>query len=161
MFYQHKKKALASASVFFNEAHLRRMKNDAGLCPMKCGFATCGRGGALRFMFAKQTHHTSFASASYRRSRCFVKCSKPLISRTFHVFGGKNPPFSPLHLFPDLLDLDWRFYANILILYSFCDIILKTKKCSDYIENSRYNRAFKKALEAIFFGIVCYDISNV
>ena len=86
------KKALASASVFFNEAHLRRMKNDAGLCPMKCGFATCGRGGALRFMFAKQTHHTSFASASYRRSRCFVKCSKPLISRAFCVFRGKKHP---------------------------------------------------------------------
>ena len=75
--------------------------------------------------------------------------------------GVKSLPLSPLHLFPDLLDLNCRFYANILILYSFCDIILKTKKCSDYIENLRYNRAFKKALEAIFFGTVCYDISNV
>ena len=43
------------------------MKNDAGLCPMKRAFGTCGRGGALRFMFAKQTHHASVARASYRR----------------------------------------------------------------------------------------------
>ena len=28
-----RKKALASASAFFNEAHLRCMKNDAGLSP--------------------------------------------------------------------------------------------------------------------------------
>ena len=79
----------------------------------------------------------------------------------FVFLGVKNNTLSPLHLFPDLLDLNLRLYVNILILYSFCDIILKTKKCSDYIENLRYNRAFKKALEAIFFGIVCYDISNV
>ena len=59
---------------------------------MQCGFATCGRGGALRFMFAKQTHHTSFASASYRRSRCFVKFSKPLISWAFRAFRGKKQP---------------------------------------------------------------------
>ena len=34
------KKALAKASAFFNEAHLRCMKNEAGLRPMKRGFAT-------------------------------------------------------------------------------------------------------------------------
>jgi len=88
--------------------------------------------------------------------------TKVLVNQGLFVFlRVKTPPFSPLYLFPDLLDLNWQFYANILILYSFCDIILKTKKCNDYIENLRYNRAFKKALEAIFFGIVCYDISNV
>ena len=35
-----KKKALASASAFFNEAHLRCMKNEAGLRPMKRAFGT-------------------------------------------------------------------------------------------------------------------------
>ena len=34
------KKALAIASAFFNEAHLRCMKNEAGLCPMKRAFDT-------------------------------------------------------------------------------------------------------------------------
>ena len=57
--------------------------------------------------------------------------------------------------------LELAILCEYIDLYSFCDIILKTKKCSDYIENLRYNRAFKKALAAIFFGIVCYDISNV
>ena len=35
-----KKKALAKASAFFNEAHLRCMKNEAGLRPMKRAFGT-------------------------------------------------------------------------------------------------------------------------
>jgi len=60
------KKALAKASAFFNEAHLRCIKNEAGLRPMKRAFGTQGRGDALRFMFAKHTHHASVASASYR-----------------------------------------------------------------------------------------------
>jgi hypothetical protein len=34
------KKALAVASAFFNEAHLRCMKNEAGLHPMKRAFGT-------------------------------------------------------------------------------------------------------------------------
>ena len=35
-----KKKALAKASAFFNEAHLRCMKNEAGLHPLKRAFGT-------------------------------------------------------------------------------------------------------------------------
>jgi len=34
------KKALASASSFFNEAHLRCMQNETGLRPMKRAFGT-------------------------------------------------------------------------------------------------------------------------
>jgi hypothetical protein len=63
--YPHQKKALAYASAFFNEAHLRRMKNEAGLRPMKRGFAARkGMGASL---------HASAASASQKPSGfCFT-----------------------------------------------------------------------------------------
>ena len=67
-----RKKHLLWQVLFSMKRTLRCMKNEAGLRPMKRGFATCGRGGALRFMFAKQMHHASVASASYRRRRCII-----------------------------------------------------------------------------------------
>jgi hypothetical protein len=32
----------------------------------------------------------------------------------FGVLGAKNTPFSPLHLFPDFLDLNLRLYLKVL-----------------------------------------------
>ena len=69
---QAQKKALAKASAFFNEAHLAvheascKATHEAGLRPMKRACGTWRELCALRFMFAKQTHHASVASALYR-----------------------------------------------------------------------------------------------
>ena len=58
---------------FFNEAHLRCMKNEAGLRFMKCGFATRRSLCALRFMATKlPLHRSRKASASYSQSECFI-----------------------------------------------------------------------------------------
>ena len=50
-----------------NEAHLRCMKNEAGLRPMKRAFGSRRGSCALHFMATKLPLHTSEASASYRR----------------------------------------------------------------------------------------------
>ena len=75
------KKALAFASAFFNEAHLRCMNNEAGLRPMKRGFsarrrkrgrfsscspkANVSRQRSCRFMFAEQTLHSFYCRGGY------------------------------------------------------------------------------------------------
>ena len=61
-FIQTKEHCSRSALLFGNEAHLRCMKNEAGLRPMKRGFATRRGYCALRFMRAKIAKQ--FASAS-------------------------------------------------------------------------------------------------
>ena len=62
-----KSTARAVLFCFGNEAHLRCMKNEAGLCPMKRAFGSRRSSCALRFMATKLPLHTSVASASYRR----------------------------------------------------------------------------------------------
>jgi len=66
-----KKKALASASAFFNEAHLRCMKNEAAFGyeawlrhteSLKCASL---RGATRRFIRARRVHHIGV-------SRCFI-----------------------------------------------------------------------------------------
>ena len=47
--------------------------------------------------------------------------------------GKKTPPFSPLHLFPDLMDLNQWLYKDILTLKNFFDII-ELKKGGGYME---------------------------
>jgi len=55
-----KKKAKSNFDLaFFNEAHLRCMKNEAGLCPMKRAFGTRRIYRALRFTAAKPSLHAS------------------------------------------------------------------------------------------------------
>ncbi len=44
------KKALAFASTFFNEARQGRMKNEAGLRPMKCGCKCIGTGCCAKYL---------------------------------------------------------------------------------------------------------------
>ena len=66
------KQALAIASAFFNEAHLRCMKNEAGLRPVKRAFGTRRRKSALRFMRASRAHRGNEVAASYLRSKCFI-----------------------------------------------------------------------------------------
>ena len=61
-----KKKHLLRQVLFSMKRTFRCMKNEAGLRPMKRAFGTWRELCALRFMFAKQTHHTSAARASYR-----------------------------------------------------------------------------------------------
>ena len=58
------------------------MKNEAGLRPMKRGFATRKGNTALCFMFAKQTLHGNEVAASYLQSKCFI--SKDGASLTKH-----------------------------------------------------------------------------
>ena len=68
-----KTKSLATWS-FFNEAHLRCMKNEAGLHPMKRAFGSRRGYCALRIMAATPPLHRSRkASASYSRSECFIE----------------------------------------------------------------------------------------
>ena len=57
-------KSIDDVDAFFNEAHLRCMKNEAGLRPMKRAFGTQKRTGALRFMRAKRVLHGGNAAAS-------------------------------------------------------------------------------------------------
>jgi len=47
--------------AFFNEAHLRCMKNEAGLRPMKRAFGTGQSYCALRFTAAKPPLHASLS----------------------------------------------------------------------------------------------------
>ena len=110
------KKALAFASAFFNEAHLRCMNNEAGLRPMKRGFsarrrkrgrfASCSpkanvsRQRSCRFMFAEQTLHSFYCRGGYYPpARAGGACT--LESRFMHrraksspgddVFQGQTP----------------------------------------------------------------------
>ena len=114
----------SSGVLFSMKRTLRCMKNEAGLRPIKRAFGTRRTLSALRFIFAKQMHHASVASASYRRRRCFIKYLKPLTSGGLFVFlGVENILFSPLHLFLNLLDLNLRLYGGILSLYCSYGII--------------------------------------
>ena len=62
-----RKKHLLWQVLFSMKRTLRCMKNEAGLRPIKRAFGTRRTLSALRFIFAKQMHHASVASASYRR----------------------------------------------------------------------------------------------
>ena len=72
---KHRKKTTSLVSwSFFNEAHLRCMKNEAGLRPMKRAFGSRRGYCALRFVArAPPLHRSRKASASYSRSECFIK----------------------------------------------------------------------------------------
>ena len=70
--HRKKTKSLETWS-FFNQAHLRCMKNEAGLRPMKRAFGSRKASSALRLMATKLPHHRSRkASASYSQSECFM-----------------------------------------------------------------------------------------
>ena len=62
----------------------------------------------------------------------------------FVFLGVKSTPYSPLHLFLDLLDLNQRIYANILNLYGFCGII--KKKGGKNYEYTIYCRGMENSL---------------
>ena len=84
---KHRKKTTSLVSwSFFNEAHLRCMKNEAGLRPMKRGFGTRKTSRALRFTATKLPLHTSVASASYSRSECFIVIREQIRTATLEMF---------------------------------------------------------------------------
>ena len=60
---------------------------------------------------------------AYRRDY-IESCAEVLDFEGLFVFlGVKNTTLSPLHLFPDLLDLNLRLYENVLKKKNFYDII--------------------------------------
>ena len=69
-----KQKALRKKCfLFWKWSALTRMKNEAGLRPMKRAFGSRRGYCALRFMATKlPLHRSRKASASYRQSRCFI-----------------------------------------------------------------------------------------
>ena len=73
-------KTLAKASDFFNEAHLRCMKNAQGVAlwsvssahgEVSVRFASCER----KLHSKSRAHHGNAVAASYLRSKCFIKSS--------------------------------------------------------------------------------------
>ena len=96
------KKALAQASAFFNEARLAAHEasceatREAGLRPMKRAFGTRKTSRALRFTATKLPLHTSVASASYRRRRCFIVIRGQIRTATHLSKPFKNPYHSKI-----------------------------------------------------------------
>jgi len=72
----------SSAFLFGNEAHLRCMKNEARLCPMKRAFGSRRSNIALRFMRAKIAKQ--FASASRCRAPLHIGASRCFIQNVFN-----------------------------------------------------------------------------
>ena len=74
---------------------LRRMKNEAGLRPVKRAFGTRKTLCALRFTATKLPLHTSRkACASYRRRRCFIVIRGQIRTATHLPKPFKNPSHS-------------------------------------------------------------------
>ena len=77
-----RKKHLQFASAFFNEAHLRCMKKEAGLRPMKraCALRATAHGEvSVRFASCERklrsdsrAHRGNEVDTSYLRSKCFI-----------------------------------------------------------------------------------------
>ena len=82
-------------------------------------------GATRRFMRAQRVLHIANGDASL--------ILEVLDFQGLFVFlGVKNDPLSPLHLFPDPLDLSLRIYKSILTVKSFCDILKNTMRNDMY-----------------------------
>ena len=117
--YSPHKKSTCESRCFFqrsapsgHEASCKATR-EAGLRPVKRGFATRKERRALRFIFAKQMLHTSIASASYEPRSDFI------MHDTISFFPSPLSPwrekFSPFSLFGVFL----KQIVNFSIFYCY------------------------------------------